>query len=320
MTLEPIVPFEPVATGDYPADGEWTAQIKWDGVRILTYCQGGEVRLFNRRLNERTLQFPELTADPASYCSAGSFVLDGEMIAFESGKPSFHEVMRRDGVKSAARVAEARRAVPVTYMIFDVLYCNGEWVTGRPLRERLSLLEGIVKPSEGIQVVAGYDNPADLFKVAERHELEGIVMKELGSKYAIGGKDKRWLKKKIYLDLIAVVGGVTYRDGIVNALLLGLYDEAGSLWYIGHAGGGRVKAAEWRTLTEWVAPLKVPRKPFVNRPERMKDAHWLAPVVTVKIKYLEWTAGRAVRQPSIEAFVETPPHTCTFSQVTGVRS
>lgn len=63
--------------------------------------------------------------------------------------------------------------------------------------------------------------------------------------YLIDGKDNRWQKLKITSDLNAVVGGVTLRQGVVNSLLLGLYDEKGMLYYIGHAGTGKLKKDEW---------------------------------------------------------------------------
>lgn len=76
VVLKPIIPFEPITVNQIPTGDNWVAQIKWDGVRILTYCEGGEVRLINRRQNDRTMQYPELQ-DAKAYCSASSFILDG---------------------------------------------------------------------------------------------------------------------------------------------------------------------------------------------------------------------------------------------------
>ncbi|MDB5052920.1 MAG: ligase [Bacilli bacterium] len=97
MELEPVIPFEPIRSNSIPEGSVWIHQIKWDGVRVLTYYDGFKCRLFNRKLNERTNQYPELL-DVKSYCHSDSVILDGEIIALGSdGKPSFHEVMRRDG-------------------------------------------------------------------------------------------------------------------------------------------------------------------------------------------------------------------------------
>lgn len=312
--LEPLVPFEPVRT-DRIIEGEpWVAQVKWDGVRVLTYYDGNEVRLYNRKKNERTLHYPELT-DLASYCKAGSVILDGEVIALDAnGKPSFHEVMRRDGIRRMERVDYMRKAVPITYMIFDVIYCDGEWVYDRKLRERMDILSTIILPGDRVQLVTSHPQGKDLFKAVQRQRLEGIVVKDLNSKYLINGKDSRWQKIKNYKDLIAVIGGVTLRDGVVNAVLLGLYDEKGRLWYIGHAGTGKFKREEWRNLTDRVKPLIVAQRPFVNKPERIKGAVWVKPELTVKVQFINWTEGHTLRQPSIQAFVDVPPEECVLTR------
>ncbi|MDR7315880.1 ATP-dependent DNA ligase [Brevibacillus nitrificans] len=75
MKLEPILPFEPISTDTIPSGDNWVAQIKWDGVRMLTYFDGNEVRLVNRKLNDRTVQYPEFL-DLSRYCHATSVILD----------------------------------------------------------------------------------------------------------------------------------------------------------------------------------------------------------------------------------------------------
>lgn len=76
MKLKPVIPFEPISTETIPTDDGWVTQIKWDGVRMLTYFDGNEVRLVNRRCNDRTLQYPELL-DIQTYCTASSVIIDG---------------------------------------------------------------------------------------------------------------------------------------------------------------------------------------------------------------------------------------------------
>ncbi|WP_040952166.1 ATP-dependent DNA ligase [Gorillibacterium massiliense] len=311
MPFTPIAPFEPVSADKPPNGDSWTAQIKWDGVRILTYYDGSGIRLFNRRLNERTLQYPELQ-HVTTYSSANSLIIDGEMIALQDGKPSFHQIMKRDSLRTAAKIAATRRNLPVAYMIFDILYCNGEWVTGLSLRERQLLLQNIILPNESIQLVQNFPSGDALFQAAEAHGLEGIVMKDLNSIYVPGGKDKRWQKIKSYQDTVAVIGGATFRHDIVNAVLLGLYNEQGQLLYIGHAGTGKLSVNDWRQLTERIKPLIIPECPFANTPERSKDAVWLAPRFTAKIRFLEWTENGTMRQPSIQALVDLPPQSCVF--------
>lgn len=313
MDLKPLIPFEPINAERAPDDPQWIAQIKWDGVRMLTYYDGREARLFNRKRNERTLQYPELLDVPA-YCSASSVILDGEIVAFDQSRPSFHEVMRRDSLRKSASVEQVRKRVPVSYMVFDILYCNGRWTLDDPLAERQRLLQQVLLPSELVQPVANYADGDALLQVMEQHGMEGIVCKDLQGRYALDGKDGRWRKIKLMRDLNAVVGGVTFRDRIVNALLLGLYDEQGRLFYIGHAGTGKLTVQDWRELTARVSGLARSERPFANVPERHKEAVWLEPELKVKVRFLEWTPGGTMRHPSIQARVDVPAAACTFSQ------
>lgn len=313
MTLKPVIPFEPIYSDKIPFSNEWIAQVKWDGVRVLTYYDGIQVKLFNRRCNERTMQYPELI-DIKRYCSASSVILDGEIIALDKGLPTFHKVMKRDGIRKAENVASAKQLTPITYMLFDILYFNGEWITEKTFKQRNKLLLNTIIPQDDIQVVKSFNNIKGLFEAIKAKDLEGIVCKDINSQYKIGGADKRWQKIKNYKDLIAVVGGVTMRDEIVNALLLGLYDKTGNLWYIGHAGTGNLTSQDWKELTAQIKPLIIKNKPFINAPERAKSAIWIKPELTVKIKYIEWPEGHTLRQPSIQAIVHISPSECTLNQ------
>ncbi len=315
MNWKPIIPFEPVESGTIPSGPQWIAQVKWDGVRVCTYWDGNEVKLFNRRKNERTYHYPELLKIE-QYINAESAILDGEVIALKNGKPSFYEVMKRDGIRDRKKVHSAQQHVPVSYMIFDILYLNQKWVVSFPLAERLKMLQEIYKPCHHVQLVTGFQDGEALFEAVQKQNLEGIVLKDLASTYSIHGKDRRWIKKKNYHDLIAVVGGVTFRHSVVNSLLLGLFDEENRLWYIGHAGTGKLKQDDWETFTRMIRPIFQDKAPFVNMPSRSKSAVWVKPLITVKIKYTEWIKGHTLRQPSIQAFVKTPPHQCKLDQKT----
>lgn len=312
MKWNPLVPFEPTSTEIVPQGPQWVAQVKWDGVRLLTYYDGHEVRLFNRKLHERTLHYPEVAAI-SSYCSAHDVILDGEIIALgEEGTPSFYEVMRRDGIRRMEKVSQLIQTVPITYMVFDMLYVNGEWITDRPLSERQQRLQSVISPTDSVQLAENFPDAAALYQVMQTRGMEGVVAKDLTSSYVINGKDQRWQKKKCYRDLIAVVGGVTLRDQIANSLLLGLYDQEERFWYIGHAGTGKLGKHDWRALTHYIKPLVQSVSPFVNQPSRIRNTLWLRPELTVKIRFAEWRKGHSLRQPSIQAFVDFPAKECVL--------
>lgn len=302
--IKPIMPFEPISSLKIIQNEQWIAQIKWDGVRVLTYFIDGDVKLYNRKLNERTYNYPELT-EINKFCSADSVILDGEIIALDDeGKPSFHEVMRRDGIRRYERVKLLREQVPIIYMVFDVIYLNGKWINDLRLKQRLSILSEIVTPSNFVQLVESHNNGQVLFETMKKHQLEGIVVKNLDSAYTIGGKDNRWQKIKNYQDLIAVIGGVTMRDGVVNSLLLGLYDDSNILYYIGNAGTGKLTTNDWRYLTDKIRPLLRNNSPFINKFDKIDNILWVKPVISVKVKFIGWTKGNTLRQPSIQGIIE----------------
>lgn len=313
MEWKPIIPFEPIRSESIPQGEEWVAQVKWDGVRMLTYNDGRGVKLINRKGNDRSMQYPEFL-DTGEFCRAHSVILDGEMIALSGGKPSFHEIMRRDSLRREQEIRFAAQRIPAIYMIFDILHYDGKWVNGEPLTHRQQLLQELVIPSERVQIVPNVADGELLYDLMKQRGWEGIVSKRLDSTYAFGGKDARWVKKKLARDLYAAIGGVTYRDGGVNAILLGLYDPEGRFIYIGHAGSGKWKGADWRDLTENVKPLIIPDRPFANVPERMKGAVWIQPALTVKVQFLEWTPGGTMRHPIIQGWANVPPEACHMEQ------
>ena len=71
--MKPIIPFEPVVAEEIPTSSAWVGQVKWDGVRVLTYYDGQKIKMHNRRLNERTFHYPELQ-NIGEYCSATSVI------------------------------------------------------------------------------------------------------------------------------------------------------------------------------------------------------------------------------------------------------
>ncbi|PQP82901.1 DNA ligase [Paenibacillus sp. PCH8] len=313
--FKPIIPFEPISRDTLPTGPQWIAQIKWDGVRMLAYEDGQELRLINRRLHERTAQYPEL-AIPRNLCAGSSYILDGEVIALDpdTGKPSFYHVLRRDRMSRPDGIAQAVHQIPVTYMVFDILFYEGMWVTERPLAERQRLLHEVLNPAPHVQEVTNAPDAASLLTVMRQHQMEGIVCKDLSSNYGIQGKDQRWQKVKIMHDVYAMIGGVTYRSGIVNAVAVGVYDGPHFV-YIGHVGTGKLNSNTWRELTYQVQPLIREERPFHNVPERSAETTWVEPQVGVKVQYMELTHHRTLRHPSIQTFAAVTREDCLANQL-----
>ena len=307
--MDPIKPFEPISTDVLPSGEEWIFQVKWDGVRMLLYKQENKVELVNRNLNNRTMQYPELT-DLNTYCSAESVILDGEIIAMQDGKPSFHEVMKRDRMRRSQLIELAINDRPIIFMIFDILYLDGKWVIEEQLSERQKLLSSIIKPVEFVQIVENFTDGEALFKAIQLQGLEGVVAKDLHKSYSLNGKDGRWQKKKSYKDLMAVVGGFLMRGSELKSLALGLYDASGKFSYIGRVGKGRYKYDEWKVIKQFLEKAIQSETPFNTKIENYKTYQWVQPIYTVKVTFLEWTETMTLRQPLLESFVEYDPQKC----------
>ncbi|MGO4730769.1 ATP-dependent DNA ligase [Paenibacillus sp. 2KB_22] len=313
--FKPLIPFEPISRDTLPTGPQWIAQVKWDGVRMLAYEDGHELRLVNRRLHDRTAQYPELVT-PRNLCSGASYILDGEVIALDpdTGKPSFYHVLRRDRMSRPEGIAQAIHQIPVTYMVFDILFYEGQWVTDQPLADRQRLLHEVLNSAPHVQEVTNTLDAASLLTVMRQHQMEGIVCKDLTSTYGIQGKDQRWQKVKIMHDVYAMIGGVTYRSGIVNAIAVGVYDGPNFV-YIGHVGTGKLNSNTWRELTHQVEPLIRQDRPFHNVPERSAETTWVEPRIGVKVQYMELTHHRTLRHPSIQTFAEVTREDCPANQL-----
>ncbi|HVO79307.1 MAG TPA: ATP-dependent DNA ligase [Terriglobales bacterium] len=218
---------------------------KYDGIRAQVHIAGSEVRIFSRTRDEITESFPELPDALAGLPQEA--ILDGEIVAWsylgdEGGRAlPFSALQQRLGRKKVSN--EMMRRVPVAYLVFDVLYCGGELLIDRPLRERGQILDELLSAprkagqvrSRGTQgrlafaseeAVAGQLIRAPVYHAKSAHELdqlfgaaqargnEGLMIKDPESAYTPGKRGKSWLKLKRELaTLDVVVTAVEYGHG-----------------------------------------------------------------------------------------------------------
>jgi bifunctional non-homologous end joining protein LigD len=298
--------------GVLPAEtGRWAYEIKWDGVRALAYSRPGELRLQSRNLIEITGQYPELNRLNDAL-SSHTAVLDGEIVAFdEEQRPSFEVLQQRMNVSSKAHAKRLARSVPVTYVIFDLLWLDGHSLMGLPYlerRERLAALR-LAGPTWQTPGHLTSDGPAVL-KASKEQGLEGIVAKRLDSTYQPGRRTGTWVKVKNVTSQEFVIGGWLPGEGRrkkrIGALLLGVHDEEGELRYVGRVGTG-FSEGELERLAESLAALERRTSPFTAGEPPPRGAVFCEPTLVAEIEFREWTKRGSLRAPSFKGLRADKP-------------
>jgi DNA ligase-1 len=219
---------------------EAAVEDKYDGIRAQAHVSDGEVKFFSRTRDEITESFPELSDALAGLPQDA--ILDGEIVAWEApgrARP-FNVLQQRLGRKKVSE--KMLREIPVAYLVFDVLYADGELLIDRPLRERGRILDEVLaaerktthhrgtesqrKTGQGRLIFKdeGYETPRaaqilrapvfratspseleELFAAAQARGNEGLMIKDLNSAYTPGKRGKSWLKMKRELATLDVV-------------------------------------------------------------------------------------------------------------------
>ena len=297
-SMWPVLPMEPMKRAEPFDDPETLFQVKWDGVRVLAYAYPEGIRLFNRRLHERTAQYPEI-AEALAGLKPGT-ALDGEIVALDAaGKPDFPRVLRRDFARAGANIGPLTRSVPVHYMVFDVLWLAGEELLPWPLSERQEALKALALPPPVHKVESTAGEGKALFAAVKAEGLEGIVAKKAASPYLIGQKTELWQKIKCFRTVTALVGGYLTEGVRVRSLLVGLPEPEG-LTYIGAAASG-VTQQQWSLLREIFTGMAAPC-PFVRAPTAA-GVHWVRPEIKAEVRFLEYTSEGVMRAPSVLRFL-----------------
>ncbi|GGQ39684.1 bifunctional non-homologous end joining protein LigD [Actinomadura coerulea] len=302
-------PVEPMmaSTGDLPSDGgKWGLELKWDGVRVLSHVSADGVRAAGRRGGEVAGRYPELSA-LADLLPDHDVVLDGEVVAFQEGRPSFERLQRRMHVQRPD--PRLIREVPVRYVVFDVLFLDGHLLYDLPYADRRAVLAELDLAGTGPVEVPPYLHGSDRLQVEEllaftrEQRMEGLLAKRLDSPYRPGRRVDFWRKVKNFMTREVVVcgwkPGKGRREGGVGSLLLGEYDGKGRLGFVGHVGTGFSDRA-LDELYETLWPLRRPTSPYDEPVPRefARDAQWVEPRLVGEVAYSARTRDGRLRFPS----------------------
>jgi bifunctional non-homologous end joining protein LigD len=262
-----LEPMAATLTQDRFGGPEWLFERKFDGIRLLAYKDGSDVRLFSR--NRLPQHLPAVAAAVAGL-PVHDVILDGEM-AWD-GRSGYH--------------------------VFDILWLNGRAVTSLPLEERRALLDDLPFHSP-LQRVEPVDDEKP-WERASREGWEGVIAKRRGSPYE-HRRSKHWLKMKCEASQELVVGGFTDPQGArvgLGALLVGYY-EGDEFVFAGKIGTG-FDTRLLLDLRKRLDALELDASPFTKAIGLPKlRAHWVRPQIVVQVAFIEWTVNGKLRHPRL---------------------
>ncbi len=284
-----------------PSGDGWSHEVKWDGMRVLVEVTDGRVRLWSRNENDVSVSFPELHDVTQGPLAERDVLLDGEVVAFLDGIPTFGALADRMHVSQPRRAKALAETNPVTLLVFDLLRLDGEDLTGLPLSERRERLDGLGIGDVHWQVPAAYDDGEMLLRATEQQGLEGVVSKKRTSRYHPGRRSADWLKFPHRPTASYVVGGwrrETDSSTRIGAVLVGEPTPDG-LRYRGRVGSG-IAGRTGQRLLEVLRPLETDTSPFADAVPKVDavGTTWLVPQVVVEVAALGFTPAGRLRQPA----------------------
>jgi len=252
---------------------EWTFEQKLDGIRLIAYKDGSDVRLFSRNRLSLNGSYPAVAA-AIGRLPARDLILDGEATG------------------AWGRLGAA------DYHVFDILRLDGRDLTSLPLGERRAILSRLPLRLP-IEQVPAIDDPAP-WELARQSGWEGVIAKRRDSKYE-HRRSPHWLKMKCESSQELVVGGFTDPQGKrvgLGALLVG-YFEGEDLCFAGKIGTG-FDTKLLLGLRARLDALEIPKTPFTNAKglPRLR-AHWVRPEIVVQVAFIEWTGHGKLRHPRL---------------------
>ena len=177
--------------------GTCAFEYKYDGVRLQAHICKGEVRLFSRKLDELTSQFPDVVAGLKQTIRAESAIVEGECVPVDLNTGEFlpfQEVSHRRGRKYG--VEEAIEDYPVKLCLFDCILKNGEDLTDRPFLQRREALMSIVEPDDSvtlseIRLLSSADEAQAFFQEAIKDGCEGLMAKSVADTFRLPRRQSR---------------------------------------------------------------------------------------------------------------------------------
>jgi ATP-dependent DNA ligase len=252
----PVSPMLAKLVRELPEGDGYSYEPKWDGFRCIVFRDGTDVELGSRNERPLTRYFPEL-AEPLRRALPARAVVDGEIVIAGPDGLDFDALTQRIH-PAASRVAQLAAETPASFVAFDLLAVGDRDLRTQPYAQRRAELEALLAhAAPPVHLTPMTTDPAVATAWFERFEgagLDGVVAKAADLRYREG--ERVMLKVKHERTADCVVAGFRWHKegGVVGSLLLGLYDEAGTLHHVGVASG--FSAARRKAFVDELAPLR----------------------------------------------------------------
>src|SRR5216683_1638000 len=247
------------AAAALPAGEGWLFEPKWDGFRTLVFRDGDEILLQSRDERPMNRYFPELPA-PLAHALPERCVVDGEIVIVGASGLDFEALLLRIH-PAASRVKLLAAKSPASFVAWDLLALGDEDLREAPLAVRRERLEqvgaGAAPPVHLSPATRDRALAEDWFRRFEGAGLDGVMAKRLDAPYRAGERTMIKVKHTRTADCV-VAGFRWHKNGpgtMVGSLLLGLYDDEGTLHHVGIASS--FTTAKRRELVDELAPLRV---------------------------------------------------------------
>ena len=337
--MPPVSPMLAKLARTLPAEGGMLYEPKWDGFRCIVFRDGDEIELGSRNERPLTRYFPEL-ADPLREQLPTRCVLDGEVvIATAAGGLDFEALLQRIH-PAASRIQLLAGQTPASFVAFDVLAEGDEDLRPLPQVERRRRLEAMLggarPPVHLTPCTTDRALAAEWFDAFEGAGLDGVVAKPEHLPYREG--ERVMLKVKHERTADCVVAGFRWHKsgGVIGSLLLGLFDEAGTLHHVGVTAAfpmtqrkalvdtlapyreGALDGHPWGAWATAMAEARGRMPGAQSRWNAGKDQSWepVRPELVVEVRYDHLQGDRFRHGTTFVRFREDrKPESCTYAQL-----
>lgn len=290
-------------------------EFKYDGFRMLINKKGKEVKLFTRRLDEVTKQFPDVVDAILKNVKGENFILDSEVVGYDKKQKKympFQAISQR--IKRKYDINKLIEKLPVEVNIFDILYYNGKNFMNEPYTKRRKLIEKIVKivpwriRTSRQKVIGNEKEAEEFYHKSLKSGEEGVMIKRLNATYKQGRRAGYMVKLKPEVtDLDLVIIGAEYgsgkRAGLLTSYIVACNSDKGFLEVGKVSTGLKEKEGEGGTTFEKMTKML---KPLIIGKEG--NTVKVSPKIVVSVNYQNiqkspsYDSGYALRFPRITLY------------------